>query len=54
MPDTDPNKDMHHCGDFGDTSLEEVRAVVGHEEVVSYHQGFIPDTFNGFELSQIL
>jgi O-methyltransferase len=53
MPDTDPNKDMHHCGDFGDTSLEEVRAVVGHEEVVSYHQGFIPDTFNGFELSQI-
>jgi len=53
MPDTDREKDLHQRGDFADTSLEGVRSVVGHDEIVSYHQGFIPDTFKGLESSQI-
>jgi len=53
MPDTDREKDLHQRGDFADTSLEGVRSVVGHDEIVTYHQGFIPDTFKGLESSQI-
>lgn len=53
MPATDPSYDLHSAGDFGDTSLEAVRLNVGHDEIVSYHQGLIPDTFNGLEDSAI-
>jgi O-methyltransferase len=53
MPDTDPDKDIHRRGDFGDASLDEVRGVVGHEELVLYHQGFIPETFRTLDSSQI-
>lgn len=45
MPETDPEKDMHRKGDFKDTSLEAVKAFVGTDEFISYHQGFMPDTF---------
>lgn len=53
MPDTNPEKDLHKKGDFSDVSMAEVKRVVGHDELVSYHQGFIPQTFKGLERSQI-
>jgi O-methyltransferase len=49
MPDTDPHRDRHRKGDFSDTSLEAVRERVGNRDVVSFHPGFIPDTFKGLE-----
>lgn len=46
MPETNRFKDpIHVKGDFSDTSLEEVKALVGHEDFVVYHPGFIPETF---------
>ncbi len=53
MPDTDPDKDLHRLGDFADTSVEGVRSLVGHDEIVRYHQGFIPDTFKDLKYSKI-
>ena len=53
MPDTNPERDLHKKGDFSDVSLNEVRGVVGHDELVSYHQGLMPQTFEGLERSQI-
>lgn len=53
MPETDPEKDQHRRGDFGDTSLDKVRSVVGDAEFITYHQGVIPDTFKGLESSRI-
>lgn len=49
MPLTDDDKDVHKAGDFADTSLKAVRALVGND-AVQYHQGFIPQTF--LELSE--
>lgn len=53
MPNTNPDKDLHQAGDFADTSLDQVKAIVGHEEAVTYHPGLIPDTFKGLETSKI-
>jgi O-methyltransferase len=53
MPETDPGKDHHKRGDFGDTSLQAVRDCVGHADLVQYHSGLIPDTFVGLEASAI-
>lgn len=48
MPVCDPMRDPVHVeGDFANVSIDEVRALVGHEESVSFHQGKIPDTFAG-------
>lgn len=47
MPKTDPTKDWHREGDFGDVTAEDVRAFVGPDPVM--HQGFMPDTFKDFE-----
>ena len=52
MPQTDDLKDVHKAGDFADTSLESVRALVG-TDAVEYHQGFIPETFEGLQVDQI-
>lgn len=49
MPETDPDKDYHRKGDFADTSLAAVKQRVGDKNTISYHQGFIPDTFAGLE-----
>ncbi|MEW6676864.1 MAG: TylF/MycF/NovP-related O-methyltransferase [Pseudomonadota bacterium] len=49
MPETDPSKDQHRRGDFADTSLEAVRSLVGTRSFVSYHPGFIPESFAGLE-----
>ena len=53
MPETDPKSDLHQKGDFKDTSLSTVRKRVGREDMVCFHEGFIPDSFTGLEESQI-
>lgn len=47
MPLADVKWDVHRKGDFYETSLEEVQAVVGHEDMVVFHKGFVPETFLG-------
>jgi O-methyltransferase len=49
MPETDPEKDLNCRGDFSDTSVEAVMHQVGNREFVSFHKGFIPDSFEGLE-----
>ena len=51
MPETDPTRDLHVRGDFGDTSLDSVKSRVGHSELVVFHSGTIPDTFS--EMSSV-
>ncbi len=41
--------DRHRAGDFADTSLEAVRAVMGDEPLVEYRKGWIPESFAGLE-----
>ena len=58
MPDTDPDRDLHGKGDFGDTTLRGVRKrVLGipgvREERVLFHPGFMPGTFEGLALEEI-
>ena len=57
MPTTNATKDFHKQGDFSDTSLAAVRKAVGNavgrDEFVHYQEGFIPDTFQGLENSEI-
>jgi O-methyltransferase len=45
MPETDREVDLHKKGDFSDTSLAAVKQVVGNEEHVEFHPGWIPDSF---------
>jgi O-methyltransferase len=53
MPDTDPTIDIHKKGDFSDISLEmvkqNIKKIVHDPSFIQFHQGFIPDTFNGLE-----
>ncbi|HTX99639.1 MAG TPA: methyltransferase domain-containing protein [Bacteroidota bacterium] len=49
MPETDPDRDLHHKGDFADTSLEGVQRVVGTGEGVRYYPGFFPGTAGPIE-----
>ncbi len=41
--------DRHSKGDFADTSVEGVQAVVGTEPFIHYRKGWVPDTFAGLE-----
>jgi O-methyltransferase len=52
MPETDAVKDLHKAGDFADTSLESVKQRVS-GDFVRFHQGLIPETFQGLESSRI-
>lgn len=49
MPETDPDKDYHRKGDFADTSLASVKQRLDDKDNIEFHQGFIPDTFQGLE-----
>jgi O-methyltransferase len=53
MPETDPQRDRHRKGDFSDTSLETVKERIGKRGIVSFHPGFIPDSFRGLENESI-
>jgi O-methyltransferase len=44
MPSTDQTRDLHHQGDFADTSLESVRDFVGVRPNVSFHPGRFPES----------
>jgi O-methyltransferase len=43
MRETDAERDLHRAGDFADTSVEAVRALV---PSAIFHPGWIPETFN--------
>ena len=53
MPATDPKRDYHKAGYFADTSLNSVQSRLSDFSNISFHQGFIPDTFAGLEASKI-
>jgi O-methyltransferase len=53
MPETDPERDYHRRGDFSDTSLETVMHRVGNPEIVRFHRGLIPGSFEGLEESTV-
>lgn len=54
MPETDPARDpVHRKGDFSDVSVDDVRALVGHEDFVRFHEGLIPETFEAIKDSRI-
>ncbi len=44
MPETDARRDLHHKGDFADTSLESVQRIVGSAPSIHYYKGFFPAT----------
>lgn len=49
MPPTDPAKDLHREGDFGDTSLEQVRDYLYDCDKVRFYPGLFPDTAKPLE-----
>lgn len=49
MPSTDPQRDRHRTGDFGDAPLEEVRSYLADCPNVSFHPGLFPSTVVPFE-----
>ena len=44
MPETNPREDVHKKGDFGDTSLADVKSYLAAFEKVEYFPGLIPTT----------
>jgi len=53
MPQTSKQYDLHSRGDFSDTSLEAVRAIIGAADRVAFHPGLIPETFASRENTSI-
>jgi O-methyltransferase len=53
MPETDSARDLHKKGDFSDTSLDAVRAIVGPLPWIQFHKGHVPATFAGLEAEAI-
>jgi O-methyltransferase len=49
MPSTDPVRDSHRSGDFGDSPLDDVRAYLADCPNVSFHPGLFPPTATQFE-----
>jgi O-methyltransferase len=49
MPDTSKAFDYHERGDFADTSLEAVRALLAPYPNCEFYPGFVPQTFAGLE-----
>lgn len=44
MPRTDPKMDLHHAGDFTDTSLEAVQKQLRDNRNARFYKGFFPET----------
>lgn len=53
MPETRRGLDLHREGDFGDSSLDKVRALVGDAAFVDYRRGLVPETFAPLGASRI-
>jgi O-methyltransferase len=53
LPEGRAGIDFHGRGEFCDTSLPEVRALVGDDAFIEYRAGWIPDTFSGLDHSLI-
>ena len=53
MPEQSAEHDFYKIGDFADTSLESVKRRLKQFENIAFNKGFIPDTFKGYESSQI-
>jgi O-methyltransferase len=49
MPPTDASRDLHREGDFADTSLAGVAALLADSPSALLHQGFFPSTAAGLE-----
>jgi dTDP-glucose pyrophosphorylase len=49
MLEVNASLDLHDEGDFSDTSLADVKALVGDEPFLDYRVGKIPETFEGLE-----
>ena len=49
MPSTDPLRDRHRTGDFGDAPLDDVRSYLADCPNVSFHPGLFPSTAAAFE-----
>ena len=49
MPETDPKNDFHRAGDFADTSLPRVQALLGDCANIVFRPGFFPATSKGLE-----
>jgi len=47
MPETAAGKDVHQAGDFGDTSLEQVKRFLNGCERVEFFPGLFPETAQG-------
>ena len=54
MPETDPERDLVHAGDFSTTDLQSVKARVGDGDFIHFHPGFVPTTFAGRESDRIV
>ncbi len=53
MPPSDPLRDLHREGDFSDTSLSEVKSLIGCDGFVDFRAGLVPETFSGLHDSQL-
>jgi hypothetical protein len=53
LPATDAARDLHHQGEFAQTSLTDVKAYVG-EDRVEYYAGFFPQSARGREQALVI
>jgi O-methyltransferase len=53
LPERTEGIDLHHRGDFADTSLQKVKKFVGAEDFVEFRQGWIPETLKGLEETKV-
>ena len=53
LPSPDEHHDLHHEGDFADTSPETVRRLVGSDTSIHIIRGLIPETFRRLESAAI-
>ena len=57
MPSADSVLDIHKKGDFSDVEFENItnriQAISGEKNVVTFHRGFIPDTFEDCGINKI-
>jgi O-methyltransferase len=53
LPPPTRGVDKHLAGEFADTSLEQVRGLLGEHGFIDYRVGWIPATFSGLDNSRI-